>query len=214
MDSHRTSHILLTIAVVGILFLIFLFMKERYWNEPTPTYQPIVQEEPVYVPLTNNPVNPPVTNPNPTPNPTPEPDPTPNPTTPTLTISNIEFSAGDHGVIGYAEDSNYNLWYVCANNATEWRFSRSYDDDECGTSDELKVQKYNLEVFLKSEQDKSILDALNARYGITSAKIGSSYQLTLPQTSAYNSLEISKAYFSTGYFEVARPIAYSDSDLY
>lgn len=212
MNHQKTTHILLTIAVVGILFLIYLFMQERYFDKPRP--EPVVWEETVPArPSTTPTLNP---TPTPTPTSTPEvvPTPTTNPTVPVLTISNVEFSVGDHGVIGYAEDSSYNLWYVCANNATEWRFSRSYDDDECGTSDELRVQKYNLEVFLKSEQDKPILDTLNARYGITSAKIGGSYQLTLPQTSAYNSLEISKAYFSTGYFEVARPIAYSDSDLY
>lgn len=208
MDHQKTTHILLTIAVVGILFLIYLFMQERYFNKPTLSYQPIT-EEPVYVPPVNNPVNPPITNPAPVPNN----GPTFNPNNRSLTTANI--SRGDLLNLTYTTVDNSGMLYAFCEkmiNTNIWHFAY-YDDQYCENDEKvMSVDTKALRVLLKPEYDIDDLNRLNALYGVETKTDGfmngghMEYWLKISSQNNYDSIALARVYFETGYFRVAQPL--------
>lgn len=204
MDSQKTTHILLVIIAVGIFFIIYLFMKERYFARPQ--IQPVVWEETVPAKPWTNTVVTPTPNPVANPNPAPTTSPVPSPAVSVIVVPDVELSTGDMTVVGYAEDSNQVLYALCHQDETTWTFNR-YGMQGCGMAAELILNKRKVSLLLKTPEDKEKMDVLNARYSITAIqKSNNMYELTIPNNSPYNSLEISKAYFSTGYFMNIRPM--------
>lgn len=229
MDSQKTTHILLTIIAVGIFFMIFIFMKERYFTSPQ--IQPVVWEETVPAkPWTTQTVTPtpsPITNPvTPTPTPTPNPAPVPNPTptpAPTsgptfnpngyeLTLMNI--SIGDLVNLTHTTgSSNGLLWALCEKTTnTSWLFAR-YNEENCDEEQQtFRLDTKKLRVLLKTNYDRQDLNQLNALYGVQTTTDGfmnggsMEYWLTISNNNNYNSIALARVYFETGYFSSVQPI--------
>lgn len=210
MDSQKTTHILLTIIAVGIFFMIFIFMKERYFTRPQ--IQPVVWEETVPAKPWTTPTSSPITTP---PAPTPNPTPTPTPTHAPVTQN-----------IGLVEGQSY---FTDFTNATENHYPRKYcgphqleaephypldsyhvfvpvnatscDPNQFGASGYYMRM---LDVKLKSGISKSKLNELNIKYGVTieeeSTLLGGMYILKMSNINL-NSYTLAKTYFDTGYFD-------------
>lgn len=209
MDHQKTTHILLTIAVVGILFLIYLFMQERYFNKPTLSYQPIT-EEPVYVPPVNNPVNPPVT-PTPTPNPTPTPTPIPTPTPSPAVQQNIPLVIGNNYNVAFGVDV---MGYkYCGEKMSDFgedvaSFAYYYFVPVSnGCNDNLGPEGLNIakKIFVaeaKPATTQNQVTALNTKYNLKqlSNNSGTYYLGIQSDSNPYNAYTLAKIYFDSGLF--------------
>lgn len=209
MDSQKTTHILLIILIIGVFFLIFLYMFGK-----NPNY--IIPVETV-TEITPTPVTEPIN----TPIQTPAPVITPNPTTPELafnpnnyplTIESI--SRGDLMLLTRTNsDTSGILWAFCEKSTENsiWFFAR-LDDSNCqNQEDVVTVDTKMLRVLLKPGYGIDDLEKLNTLYGVRTATNGFSngssveYWLEIPSSSSYNSIALARVYFATGYFSVAEP---------
>ena len=200
MDSHRTSHILLAIIAVGIFFLIFLFMKERYFTESRP--EPIVWEETV-------PARPSTTT---MPKPAPAPTPTPNPApTPLPAQQNIPLVIGNNYNIAFGVDVV--AYKYCGEKMSDFgedvaTFAYYYlVPVSNGCDDNLGPEGLNLAkgIFVaeaKPTTTQAQVTALNIKYNLKQlSNNNGTYYLGIKDTSnSYNAYTLAKIYFDSGLF--------------
>ncbi len=214
MESQKTTHILLTVAVVGIFFLIFLYVRDRYFEAQN--YQPIVQEESVYIPPTNNPVNPPTTNPTPT---TPT-NTTPTPTTTPTIQQNISLTVGQNylTVFGVADEHTRSYKYCGTEQANFGNYTAQGlvfvsvgQSCDIPNNDPEKIILSPNVFYLKMnniQANITALNNLNAQYGVTILNNVAStglYTLQISSPTVLNAYTISKIYYDTGVFEYVGP---------
>lgn len=203
MHSQKTTHILLVILIVGIFFLIFLFLKEKYFTELT--YQPISQEESAYVSPTNNQVNQPIINQTSAPNPTPTPK----------IQENIPLVAGKTYQTMFSNDGHAKPYTYCGEGEL------TYDDvapvpyyyflpQGQGCSDDMPGEQENAQymglvifsVSPKPTTTQAEIENLNSKYGVNIVgKTGENYNIRVnTNTSQYNTYTLAKIYFDSGLF--------------
>ena len=200
MDSKRTSHILLTIIAVGIFFMIFLYMKENYFD--TPRVEPVVWEETVPA------------RPSTTPTPAPIPVPTPTPTPVPTTASNIPLIARQNYYVAFGSGSTSQFKYCgerelyAGDDVSPIQYyyflSASYDcaDMEPAADDTLYSPRNMFRVTLKSTTSEAEIKTLNEQYSVsTMSKNGSRYTMTINSNrNPYNVYALAKIYFDSGLF--------------
>lgn len=205
MESQKTTHILLTIAVVGIFFLIFLYVRDRYFEAQN--YRPIVQEESVYIPPTNNPVNPPTTNPTPTTSINTTPTPT---TTPTIQ-QNIPMVVGNNYSMVFGTNST--PYKYCGEKMSDFGedvasfsyyhfVSAGYDCNVNSGSEVLSINKRFFVAEAKSTTTQDQITVLNNKYGIKQISNNNGvYYLSIKNSNSnYNVYTMAKIYFDSGLF--------------
>ena len=203
MNSQKTTHILLTIIAVGIFFMIFLFMKERYFSAPA--YQNVDWGQPVVLEQEEI-ANPVVTS-------IPKPARVTNtPGTPAVT-SSVFVKGQTYDLHFTVNDTVDILWTYCYENNANWVFSDHEDADTLCEDEESylykkPIDKKNFLVNTKQMVTEEMLTALNKKYGI---EIFGTYddpdeiELMIPKSSNYDSYAMSKIYFDTGYFDWVTP---------
>lgn len=207
MDSQRTTHILLVIIAVGMFFMIFLFMKERYFTRPQ--IEPVVWEEtvparPWTTPTPNPTVNPVV--PTPTPNPTP---------TPAPTTQNISLVEGQSYFVEFtnATENHYPMKYCGPVQTSGPGYPLDVYDifvpanaTSCNNNQFGAVGAYTDKIYvkLKSGISKTKLEQLNNQYEVVIVEenqyLAGSYVLKINNLNL-NSYTVAKKYFDTGYFD-------------
>jgi hypothetical protein len=211
MDSQKTTHILLAIIAVGIFFMIFIFMKERYFTRPQA--QSVVWEETVPAkPWTTQPVTPtpiPVT---PTPNPTPTP----------VIQQNISLVVGQNYLteFGYVDEHTKSYKYCGAEQTNFGNYTGTglvfvsmgqscnipnHDPERIVISPKVFYLKME-----NTEANRTILNNLNKQYGVTILNNVSStglYTLQISSTATLNAYTLSKIYYDSGIFEYVGPDA-------
>lgn len=192
MDSQRTSHILLVIIAVGIFFMIYLFMKERYFRDPG--VQPIVWGETV-------PAQSSVT-------------PTAKPNVPLSGKTNTFVKGNSYSLDLRTENLAGIKHTYCYETQYQWIFTDEMgQEDPCvGIEDRNKniVSKINMEVRLKDTTTPAMLAALNAQYDVSDLPSTNSdgflvFEIPYHVGYGYNSYTLAQKYFDTGYFDIVRP---------
>ncbi len=206
MDSKRTSHILLTIIAVGIFFMIFLYMKENYFD--TPRREPVVWEETVPA------------RPSTTPTPTPSPTPTP---TPISITQNINLVEGQKYAISFSKDetmgstSSLRLKY-CGEESrmgpnqkmeVQMVFTNDSCDGDILETIALSNKVFNVVLSYPGSLDK--LNELNEKYDVEISEVIGDRPMYVLQNShqELNAYTLSKIYFDTGYFDTTGPLEFS-----
>ncbi len=208
MDSKRTTHILLTVIAMGIFFMIFIYMKENYFN--TKHVQPVVWEETVptkpWTIPTTNPVVTPIT-------PTPELNPTPTPTL--VTQQNIPLVVGSKYQIMFSGDQHAKPYNYCGQGEKTYDdvspqsyyyflpFAQGCSDDMPGGQDDAQYLSLTMfSVSPKPSTTETQIKALNLKYNATiRGKTGENYNIGIDnQTNPYNTYTLTKIYFDSGLF--------------
>ena len=212
MDSKRTSHILLTIIAVGIFFIIFLYMKENYFD--TPRVQPVVWEETVPAQPITTPT--PKPTPTPTPSPTPAPFPTPTPT-PTPVPQNIILTTGQSYLTGFSRDTQHNYPMIYCGMETRMApdgTNKQYMSFYAGScnGDIMNSKAASLTDFMvgvDSASKLSKLSELNQKYNVSiTESMGNPVTTYVLRTNgSINAYTMSKIYFESGNFTFAEPDA-------
>ena len=199
MDSKRTTHVLLTVIALGIFFMIFLYMKENYFN--TPRTQPVVWEETVPAQPRTVPIT------------TPTPNPVINPVTPTpVTQQNINLVVGQSYPREFTTDTSIPSAKYCGikEYTPPYETPRNYmifsSGNSCvpGEINTFGLSLTQFDVDLKSGISLEKVNELNQKYGAVFV-----YPST-PQawptilsvgTSNLNAYTLAKLYYDTGYFK-------------
>ncbi len=194
MDSQKTTHILLVIIAVGIFFMIFLFVKERYLNDSAR-----ISHEKIDV-VVQDTVKPVESNPK------------------KLAVNIGDISKGDKVKLSYINsgysDLASNDWVFCNKDAEKdylWFFSDNANN--CGNlENQVWVKTDALDVKLKENVNINVLYELNRQYNIAIADIGNNPTdrgrgLILQAPDHYNAISIARIYFETGYFDKVEVVA-------
>lgn len=192
MDSKRTTHILLTVIAMGIFFMIFIYMKENYFN--TQRVQPVVWEETV----PTKPIIKPVVKPVQTPTP--------------VTQQNINLVVGQSYPREFTTDTYIPSAKYCGikeytpPHETPRNFMIFSSGNSCvpGEINTFGLSLTQFDVDLKSGIGLEKVNELNQKYGVVFV-----YPST-PQawptilsvgTSNLNAYTLAKLYYDTGYFK-------------
>lgn len=211
MDSQKTTHILLAIITVGMFFMIFLFMKERYFRDSD--IGPVVWEETVPARPSTTPILTPVP-PTPTPTSVPAPTPTPAPNAP-LSGTTTTFTKGEKYTLLFETGNDVDMFYTyCYETQYQWIFSNNWQaTDPCKnipTEKKVLVAKINMSFSLKATTTEAMLSNLNNQYGVTTPSDQENFAhrtLEIPYYVGYteDSYTLSKKYYATGYFKYVMP---------
>ncbi len=188
MDSNRTSHVLVTVAVIGTLLLVLLFLRERYWIDNDS--ESIVWEENL---PTHSEVKPVVT-------------PTSNPAVGKFSPIIGDISKGDSVQLNYGTYEKTLIFCEKDKNFdTAWYFAEKVEN--CVDINELYVAgTRDFDVTLKNGVDFNLVTNLNNQYDVKikfnvlldngSRHIG----LDINEGSSNNALALARIYYETGYF--------------
>lgn len=188
MDSKRTSHVLVTVSVIGTILLVLLFLRERYWINDIS--EPVVLEETIPTHSEVKPVT----------------VPTPGPAVGKLSPTIGDISKGDSMQLNYGVYEK--TLFFCEkdkNFDTAWYFAEKVEN--CADINELYAAgTRDFDVTLKSGVDFNLVTTLNSQYDVRikfdvlldngSRHIG----LEINEGSANNSLALARIYYETGYF--------------
>lgn len=204
MDSQKTTHILLTIIAVGIFFMIFLFMKERYFTRTE--IEPVVWEEtiPAKPWTTQNPPTNPV-KPTPAPNSTPVPTPVTQQNVSLVAEQNYKTSFGFQNTVSYKFCGERSLVTDDVSPVPYYYFlptAYSCSDMEPGGQTVLYMSTTMFRATLKATTTEAQINALEENYGVTNtAKRDNRYTFMLGgHDNPYNSYSMTKIFFDSGLF--------------
>lgn len=209
MDSKKTSHILLTIIAVGIFFMIFLYMKENYFD--TPRVQPVVWEETVPAKpsptSTSSQINSPSI-PTPSPSPAQTPNSTPSP-------QNISLIVGQSYLTGFSRDTQHNYPMIYCGiesrvspsglNTNYMAFYAGSCEGDVFNSKAESLTDFIVGIDAASKMAK--LEELNQKYNVSIvSSVGNPTTMYILRSNGnIHAYTLSKLYFDSGNFTFTEP---------